>query len=153
MEKPLLRRQLERATEIAIEFARRYCHQRLLGPAVYLVLPNQSFDENRSPDDVVFPDDARAARDVTAWPIARVVDWMCRDGRVPVWVDVSVFNEGPDAVVMQLLCAGRWSANPERLCYQLDGNRSPFGIKSPPLPRAWQEGDKFDIGWHVDRGD
>lgn len=151
MEKPILTRQLERATEIAVGFARRYCRQRLLGPAVYLVLPNQSYDENRSSDEVVFPDDAGAVPDATPWPSVRVVDWMWRDGRVPVWVDVSVFDERHDAVVMQLLCAGGWSANPERLYYELDGNRSPFGIKSPPLPRSWQEGDKFDIGWHVDR--
>ncbi len=151
MEKPLLRRQLERATEIAIEFARRYCHQRLLGPAVYRVLPNQSFDENRSPDEVVFPDEAGAALDATPWSGDRVVDWLWRDGRVPVWVDISVFDERSSEVVVQLLCAGRWSANPERLHYELDGHRSPFGIKSPPLPRAWQDGDQFDIGWHVDR--
>jgi hypothetical protein len=81
-----------------------------------------------------------------------VASWMWRDGFVPVWVDISVFNELPGEVVVRLLCAGRSSASSARLYYELDGERSPFGIKSPDLPPSWKEGDKFDVGWHLQRG-
>jgi hypothetical protein len=101
---------------------------------------------------LIFPEIASSPFGPAPWSSVQVVQWMWRDGCVPVWVDVCVFNELPGEVVLRLLCAGRRSANPERLYYELDGQRSPFGIKSPLLPPAWKEGDRFDVGWHLHLG-
>jgi hypothetical protein len=153
VEKSVLDQQLELATARAVAFARLYCHQTLLGPVKYRVCPCQSFDDNRQSDEYVFPDDGYTPDDVLGpWSAAEVVAWMWRGGRVPVWVDVSVFSEVSGEVVVQLLCAGRFSENPKRLYYECDGQSSPFGIKSPSLPPDWSEGEKFDVGWHLQRG-
>ena len=153
MDKASLASQLVRATQLAVEFARKYCRQELLAPATYLVMPNQSYDGNRWPDELVYPEEQSGRRGPFGpWSQADVTSWMWRDGNVPVWVDISVFNETPEAVVVRLLCAGRWSATSARLYYELDGQRSPFGIKSPSLPPTWKEGDKFDVGWHLHVG-
>jgi len=152
VERSVLGQQLELATAQAVAFARRYCHQSLLGPVKYRVCPCRSFDDNRQSDEYVFPNEGDTLDDVLGpWSAEEVVAWMWRDGRVPVWVDVSVFAEVTGEVVVQLLCAGRFSDNPNRFYYECDGQSSPFGIKSPSLPPGWSEGDKFDVGWHLQR--
>ena len=153
MERLLLDRQLQIATERVVAFAREYCHQALLGPVRYRVCPCQSCDDHRKPDEQVYPEDGHTPDDVLGrWSRSHVVTWMWRRGRVPVWVDASVFAEVADTVVVQLLCAGRFSDNPSRLYYLCEGERSPFAIKSPWLPPGWSKGQKFDVGWHLHRG-
>ncbi len=153
MKRSLLSEQLRVSTERAVAFAREFCYQALSGSVQYRVCPCQSCDDHRQPDELVYPEDGHTADDVLGpWPSGEVVSWMWRSGPVPVWVDVSVFAEESGNVEVQLLCAGRFSDNPERLYYECDGQSSPFGIKSPALPPGWTDGDgKFDVNWRRDR--
>ena len=91
---------------------------------------------------VVYPEDA--GKRYTMLTAKEVVDVLCRDEKVPVWVDVSVESVTQGFTVFRLLCAGRFSGNPDTYYYS-QGGSGPFGIKSPVLPPDHVEGKKFKL--------
>jgi len=69
---------------------------------------------------------------------------LCRDGRCPEWIDISVEAVGEGVTVFRLTCCGRYTADPGRMHYTRHG-LGPFGVKSPVLPRGFREGERFSL--------
>ncbi|MBU1219650.1 hypothetical protein KKF34_18030 [Myxococcota bacterium] len=148
MNKERFANHLELATQYAIDFASRYIFNHLDGPGVYLVEPNCSYDKNLCEGEVVFPDDSLPEGKVHGpWTSEQVVDFLCREGRVPEWIDIAVAEVSKKGEVrIGLTCCGRFTAL-EDLLYYKDRETPPFGVKSPPLPPGWKEDCKFDVNW------
>jgi len=129
---------LKSATQMAIGFARRFVTNVIPDEGIYVVLLNQSNDKRRRPDDVVFPgDDADWVR--SGLSAEEVITLLYRDGRCPVWIDISVEAVLPGRALVQLLCSGRYTDNDQRLYYAAS-SVMPFGVKGPTFPPglAWK---------------
>lgn len=149
MDKPRFAQHLDGAAKQSIDFARRWVKNNLDGEVNYLVVPNQSFDEELKEGELIFPSDSlpEGARH-GPWSAEQVVEYLWRDGRVPEWIDISVVGVSETAgVLMMLRCCGRFTDHGDLLYYR-DSQHPPFGIKSPNLPPEWKDGDeKFDVNW------
>lgn len=73
-----------------------------------------------------------------------VMNLLCRNNKVPVWIDISVVSTKNQYTILQLLCAGRYSDNRREFYYEKNGS-GPFGIKSPVFPVDYEEGTKFKL--------
>lgn len=71
-----------------------------------------------------------------------VADLLVRDAHIPVWIDINVMKVIQGVTVFNLLCAGRYSSETKDY-YNSERGQGPFAIKSPPLPRGWQQGKRF----------
>jgi hypothetical protein len=69
---------------------------------------------------------------------------LCRQGKVPVWIDISVESVYKDQTIFRLLCAGRYTDNEEEFYYN-KRETAMFGIKSPTMPPNYVEGQKFKL--------
>ena len=134
--------QLLAATFAAIRFGQNYVVNRLPLDVRYMVVLNQSCDDHRKDDEVVYPaDDGRIEMGLT---VQGVLDLLHRDGRCPQWIDISVAGADRDVTLLRLLCCGRFHGDEIRMYYYEQGTQ-PFGIKSPNLPPGWKEGEKFRV--------
>ena len=147
------------AARHAVQFARLLVEEALPDDVVFLVYPNQSYDgQPRVEDEVVFPDESLPEGEYHGpWPVAEVVGFLWRDGRVPEWIDTSVQARDDHHTVLGLRCCGRFTAR-EQLLYYRDRDIPGFGIKSPSLPPGWEDVEvsgRFSLGWrdrlHLDR--
>jgi hypothetical protein len=144
---------LSRASQQAFEFAGRFVSNKLPHSFRYFVCLNQSFDENPlEVNEHIYPDDV-AKHGERVGPILEeeVVSLLCREGRVPEWVDVIPEQTDGTHLYFRLDCCGRFTDHDELLYYR-DTDRSPFGCKSPVFPPRWSDGDeRFDLNWHLHR--
>ena len=127
----------------ATRFARNHVTNVLPFDFRYLVHLNQSCDEDPDSGIMLYPEDDGKVLDVDTE--RAVVELLCRDGRCPEWIDVSVHAVSPGGFTqIRLLCCGRYTSERKRLLYDERGI-GPFGIKSPDFPKRWPEGEKFAL--------
>jgi hypothetical protein len=154
MERDLFRIRLQTASKQATEFAREYITQSLPECLAYLVLPNQSCDNQKSVgDEVVFPEESLPDGEHHGpWQLDETVSFLWRECKVPEWIDIAVYAEDERYTLLELRCCGRFTSQ-EELLYHRPGGLAPFSIKSPVLPPGWMSVDvsgKFDLYWRAD---
>lgn len=133
---------LDKATASALAFAQKLVLQSLPVQPVYEVHLNQSFDELPATDSVLFPHEDNLV--LKAQSRDSVVECLFRDGRCPEWIDISAHAVGPDFTLFRLLCCGRFTSDDSRMYYHSCG-LGLFGIKSPDLPKSYQDGQRFAL--------
>jgi len=134
--------QLYAATFSSLRFGQDHVKNRLMSNVRYIVLLNQSFDEGRKKDEVIYPEDE--GRIEVNLSDQAVVDLLYREGKCPLWIDISVVGADSDTTLLRLLCCGRYHNETSHM-YYYDAGLQPFGIKSPDLPSGWKEGAKFKV--------
>ncbi|MBX3241712.1 MAG: hypothetical protein KIT80_12060 [Chitinophagaceae bacterium] len=133
---------LSHSSNVALDFARTYVTDNLPNDFRYSVRLNASTDDINLKQFDIYPRDNDKIIDfITA---DKVINLLNRNGKVPVWIDISVEYVYKGYTVFQLLCAGRYSADQNEF-YYLKGETGPFGIKSPTLPIDYIEGVKFNL--------
>jgi hypothetical protein len=143
MRKEDFRIQLIASSFFATRFAQNYVCEVLPFNFRYVVSLNESYDGNRQPDEVVYPDDnGKVLCDLSE---DGVVDLLLRENRCPQWIDIAVAGASEEITLLGLCCCGRYHGDESRLYYYESGTQ-PFGIKSPALPPDWKEGKKFAVG-------
>ena len=136
------RLRLDAASFYAARFAATMVRDKLLFEFRYCAVLNSSYDVDRKPDEVVYPDDDnKIHEDLDA---DEVVDLLCRAERVPQWIDIAVGFSKRDHSHLFLLCCGRYHSDDDRL-YYFDQGTQPFGIKSPVLPPRYKDGSRFRL--------
>ena len=73
-----------------------------------------------------------------------VVEILCRNNKVPVWIDIQVSKSDRKKTTLKLSCTGRYSDDENEFYYKKGGS-GPFGIKSPMHPPDYIEGTKFSL--------
>ena len=135
-------RLLDISTADAIAFAKTILLDSLPVGYVYRVFPNQSYDDNRGPDVIVYPEDSlESLDDYIEMTRDECVSFLYRDGRIPEWIDISVGGANNNLTFIDCLCCGRFTDNDEHL-YYTRCQRGPFGIKSPTFPPSVPFGEK-----------
>ena len=138
---------LDAASFRAWRFASSMVKQKLPSKFSYGVTLNASHDHNRKDDEMIFPnDDFEIIFDLSQ---EDVVSLLCREERVPQWIDISVSSCDRRQTYLHLICCGRYHSDDDRL-YYFDRGSQPFGIKSPTFPRGFrsedlQAGRKFNL--------
>jgi hypothetical protein len=143
---------LRTAAQHAVRFARRYVRETLPDDIVFIVYPNQSYDEDPEPpgDEILYPGDSLPEGQYHGpCSLERVVTFLWRDGRVPEWINVAVNDENDCHTIVALGCCGRFTADAGLLYYR-SSDVSPFVVKSPVLP--WHSGyldatGRFSLHW------
>ena len=136
------RLRLDAASLYATRFAATMIRDKLPFEFRYCAVLNASHDGNREADEIVFPmDDNVIHEDLDA---KEVVELLCRDERVPQWIDIAVGFCGRDHSHLSLICCGRYHGDDSRL-YYFDQGTQPFGIKSPNFPPRYKDGTRFRL--------
>ncbi|GAB3512617.1 hypothetical protein [Emticicia fontis] len=81
---------------------------------------------DRNSDLTTYPED----EDVTHYKLTdiEVMNLLCRDNKLPVWIDIYVIASNRKFTTFELLCAGRYSDKKTDYYYDKRGS-GPFGIK------------------------
>ena len=108
----------------------------------YQVILNASFDELACPTFTIYPEDDN--KQFPQLNAQDVIQLLWRQGKIPVWIDSSIIKATDKITTLQLLCAGRYTADDKKLYYH-KRKQGPFGIKSPALPTNYQKGVKFKL--------
>jgi hypothetical protein len=142
---------LREAARSVVLFARDFVCQALPDEVDFRVYPNQSFDGNpRVGDEVVFPAETLPEGGFHGpWSAEQAAAFLCREGKVPEWIDAAVEAEDGNRSLIALRCCGRFTAS-EELLYHRAGGLAPFSLKSPVLPPGWQSVEasgRFDLHW------
>jgi hypothetical protein len=130
------------ATEKAKIFALNYIENTLPDDNVYRIYLSVSEDDPGIEGFDVYPDDN--GKVIKIADANTVVATIVRKEKIPVWIDISVFEVFKGKTVLSLFCAGRYCDNREEWYYR-ETDFSPFGIKSPVLPIDYTYGRKFTI--------
>ena len=140
------------AVDAAVAFAATLVRQPLPASRRFVIMPNASYDWHPLEDDQqLFPEDSLPSLGHTLPPktAEEALAWMWRGGKVPEWVDVSVYHADRRHTYLRLVCCGRFTALKRRLYYRWDGGPAPFGVKSPSWPPNL-EGSDIDAGARFD---
>lgn len=142
MKKPDFHFLLLGASYAAFKVAEAMVSDKLTTDFRYNVHLSVSNDNPELKQFAVYPEDAGKRHDMIS--AKEVVDLLNRNDKVPVWIDIAVESVVADSTVLRLLCAGRFSADPQQFYYTSNGS-GPFGIKSPNLPPNYKDGERFAL--------
>ena len=134
------RRLLVSATEQAKTLAMKYVKNSLPANNIYTLRLSLSNDALSLTQFDMYPEDQGKVLELINADM--VVETLLRNGKVPVWIDISVTAVRKRSTILTLLCAGRYSDDTNELYYHEQGNGS-FGVKSPNLPINYKKGEKF----------
>ena len=142
MNKDDFRTYLLSASYRAVKFAEKYVKNKLHFEFSYDIYLNQSYDEHADEESTLYPEDND--KEIKGINSEEVLEILCRNNKVPEWIDISVSAVGKKFTLLSLLCCGRFTSKDEKMYYSKRG-QGPFGIKSPSFPPDLKEGKKFRI--------
>jgi hypothetical protein len=122
--------QLLKSTRAAVDFGTGYITNRVSSTISYDIEFNSNHDSDVGSEFSLYPEnDGRIEVDIDA---SKVVELLCREGKVPAWIDISIVKSSASKTRMNLMCAGRFTDLLQDMYYVKKGTH-PFGIKSPDL--------------------
>ena len=140
---------LRKCSKQSYDFAKDHVINELPESFRYLLNINSPYEELEG-DEECFPE-LSMKWDEFSDPMTHedVIGILLRNGKVPEWIDISVFKTDYDHTYFTLTCCNRFTANSEFM-YYTKNNNGPFGIKSPVFPPGWafeesRKGKKFDL--------
>ena len=133
---------LRHSSKTAYDFAQNYVVDELPVDFKYSLTLNGSSDDPSLTQFDIYPSDNDKMVELVEEQ--EVVELLCRNEKVPVWIDISVESVYKGKTIFRLLCAGRYSDN-EKEFYYNDNGTGAFGVKSPNLPIDFVEGKKFKL--------
>ncbi|MFC0428624.1 hypothetical protein [Chryseobacterium scophthalmum] len=133
---------LRKSSKSSYDFAKIYVTNKLPTGFKYSADLNISFDDPTLTEFDIYPEDN--GKMINLIDENEVVELLCRKGKVPVWIDISVESVYKNKTIFRLDCAGRYSDEEKEFYYNKQGT-GPFGIKSPLLPSIDFNGEKFKL--------
>lgn len=154
MDKEKFKYHLNEATKRLIGFTETLCHNDLKGNYRYLITPNlrkvAKDDEhlNEKEISVLKTWNEYEGQHLTA---NQIVDLFHHSSKVPVWVDMKVYESRPDLTVIDLFCSRRLREENELM----HPGFPPFHLQVsiPPDNLKVEIGGKFDVNWKKKRDD
>jgi hypothetical protein len=154
MEKEKFRRHLDDATSYLIDFTKTLCYNDFSDNYKYIITPNSRI--------VAKDDEYLTEKEISVlntWnkyegqllTANQVVDLFHHNNKVPVWVDISVYESQPDLTVIDLFCCRRLREEKELM----HPGVPPFHlqVQIPPDHLKIERGGKFDVNWKKKRDD
>lgn len=145
MEKEKFRNHLNEATVAVLKLTTKFCYNTLSEDTEYIIVPN-SRDKSEHLDqlenDVLDRWNEKKAKKLTS---EEVVNLLCHENRVPLWIDILVLESAKNLTIVELLCSRRLRKEAELMYHD---KIPPFNI-GVALPSWYKQNCKFDINWRV----
>ena len=133
---------INRVSPTSFKIAQHYLINKLQPKFKYDVYLNQSQENSSQSKFDYYPEENDKIE--TKLTNKEVCDLLYRNGKLPVWIDIFVYQSDTTTTTFKLICAGRYSEDEKEYYYHSKGT-GPFGIKSPILPSSYKEGTKFNL--------
>jgi len=154
MDKVKFKHHLDEATKRLTEFTKTLCYNDLKDNYRYLITPNSRTvakdDEhlNEKEKSVLNTWNEYEGQHLTA---NQIVDLFHHNNKVPVWVDMTIYEARPDVTVIDLFCSRRLREENELMHPGLP----PFHllVATPPDNLKIEIEGKFDVNWKKKRDD
>lgn len=149
MDKLTFKRHLYTATDKLVEFTSDLCYNNLAKEYRYIIAPNtRTIDKDdghlsEKEDFILNKWNQHKGQTLTA---DQVVELFHNDDKVPVWINMSVYEATEDLTTIDLLTSRRIRCD-EELYHQ--GEITPFHLQVPLPPEHLkiEKGGKFDVNW------
>lgn len=154
MDKIKFRYHLDEATKQLIVMTKTLCYNDFSDNYNYILTPNlRTVDKddkhlNEKEISVLNSWNKFEGKLLTA---TEVVDLINHDNKVPVWIDMTVYEARPDLTVIDLFCSRRLREEKELMHQGLH----PFHVQvaTPPDSLKVEIDGKFDVNWKMKRDD
>jgi len=133
---------LKKSSVLSYSFAKNYVVNELPEDFKYSVELNVSYDDPSLTQFDMYPNENDTK--ILLINELEVVELLCRNGKVPVWIDISVDCVYKNKTIFNLECAGRYSDDEKEFYYNRN-DTGPFGIKGPTFPIGYIDGKKFKL--------
>jgi hypothetical protein len=148
MEKQKFKDHLIQATEKLMVFTKDYCFNDFSNNYKYLIVPNsRTIDPN---DEHLNEVEVKTLKTWNKYEgkslsIDEVIDLFHHDNKVPVWINISVFESQSNQTIIELFCCRRLREEKELMHQGLH----PFHLQvaMPPDNFKIERDGKFDINW------
>lgn len=140
------------ASKETVEFTRTLVYNKLPENIRYKIYLNCSYDENLEKGEKTFSEDLKNRSRKINEP-DEIVKLLWRNGLVPEWINVTVYDVDDNFTYLMLECCGRFSSKPKQM-YHIHEGKAPFHILGPPMPfdTKFDENDKiiekYDLYWN-----
>lgn len=149
MNKIEFKKHLDEATKMLVEFSKQLCYNDFAENYKYLITPNSRvIDKN---DEYLNDKEISVLNEWNKYKnkhleANQIIDLFNHDDKVPVWIDMSIYEARPNLTVIDLFCSRRLRTDNE-LYHQ--GPIMPFHLQVaiPPDHLKVERDGKFDINW------
>lgn len=152
MDETKFRQHLDTATFHLIEFTEKFCLNNFSNNYKYIITPSsrtfKNDHEHLNPEEIAVLKTWNKNQDKLL-QAEQVVNLLHHDNKVPIWIDISVYEARPDVTVIDLLCSRRLREESELMHPAIP----PFHlVVALPLNHVDVEiSGKFDINWQKRR--
>jgi hypothetical protein len=146
MDKATFLQHLQTASGMVAAFTREHCYNDLPPEYLYIITPNsrtvEPEDEHLTETEITVLQEwnRQENQHLTA---GQVVDLLWQDGKVPVWIDMTITEATAGQTIMDLYCSRRLRDDKDLMHGPV---APPFHIQVT-LPPDYQKGVLFDVNW------
>ena len=147
MEKEKFKQHFALATKYLISFTQEYCYNNFADSKKFIISPSsRAIDSHLSEKEIQHLKTINQFENELLTE-GQVIDLLYQGNKVPLWINIEVYNSKPDLTVINLLCSRRFRDDSE-LNYRVD-NYPPFHplIPMPPDQLKIEVNGKFDVNW------
>lgn len=145
MDKIKFRHHLDQATKFLFEFTKTLCYNDLQDDCRYLITPNSRIvDEHLNEEEVLILKkwNRYQGKLLTA---NQIIDLLHHNNKVPMWIDMTIYEARPDVTVIDLFCSRRLRDETELM----HPGVPPFHVQVaiPPENLKAEINGRFDVNW------
>lgn len=151
MDKLKFRHHLSEATKLLFELTKKLCYNDLHDNCRYLLTPNsRTVDGHLNEEEILilkkwnqYEGDLLTAN--------QIIDLLHHNNKVPVWIDMTIYEARPDLTVINLFCSRRLRDETELMHPGIP----PFHVlvSIPPDNLKAEINGRFDVNWKKRRDD
>ena len=148
MNKEKFAENLNRATELVIDFTKTLCYNNFSSTYKYIITPNSTTidkdDKHLNESEILFLSNLNKNKS-NLLSQEQVVDLLNQENTVPIWINISVCQSRTDLTVIDLLCSRRLREEKELM----NPGIPPFHLQvaTPNNFSGIEKDGKFDVNW------
>ena len=149
MDKKTLKQHLDQATTMLLDFTKTLCYNDISDNYKYRITPSSRTvdkDDERLTNNEIAVLNIWNKYENNVFTADQIVDLLHHDNKVPVWVDITIYEARQDVTIFDLFCSRRLRDDNE-LYHQ--GEIMPFHLQvaMPPDHLKIERNGKFDLNW------
>ena len=150
MDIDIFSRHLDKATNMVVELTKQYCFNELPDQYRYVLTPNvrtvDPNDEHLTKQEIAVLQKWNKQKNLLL-TAGQVISLLHHDNRVPVWIDMTIYEARKHVTVIDLFCSRRLRTEQDLMHKPVV---PPFHMLVP-MPPDYEEGVRFDINWKKER--
>jgi hypothetical protein len=149
MDKETFRQHLDEATTKLVDFTKTLCYNDIADKYGYRIIPScrlvDAGDTHLTTTEIAVLKTWNEYKNKTLTS-GQIVDLLYHDNKVPVWINMTIYEARKDLTIIDLFCSRRLR-NDNELYHQ--GQIMPFHLQVPipPAKLKIEKEGKFDINW------